>query len=38
MHAALDRLVHAGFNEAILWVLPGNTRAIRFYEATRWAV
>lgn len=28
----------AGFNEAHLWVLEGNTRARRFYERTGWAL
>jgi GNAT superfamily N-acetyltransferase len=25
-----------GFTEAVLWVLPGNERARRFYEARGW--
>ena len=32
--AELDRL---GFDESVLWVLPGNARARRFYEAAGWA-
>ncbi len=30
--AARQRLVERGFRSAILWVLAGNARAIRFYE------
>lgn len=36
LHAATSHLRGAGFDEAILWVLPGNTRARRFYEALGW--
>lgn len=36
MSAALAQLTHAGFDTAILWVVSGNERAIRFYEATGW--
>ena len=32
-HAALARL---GYAEAVLWVLPGNHRARRFYEVVGW--
>jgi L-amino acid N-acyltransferase YncA len=32
-HAGLARL---GYAEAVLWVLPGNRRARRFYEAAGW--
>jgi GNAT superfamily N-acetyltransferase len=32
-HAELARL---GYAEAVLWVLPGNRRARRFYEITGW--
>jgi RimJ/RimL family protein N-acetyltransferase len=32
-HAQLARL---GYAEAVLWVLPGNRRARRFYEAAGW--
>jgi GNAT superfamily N-acetyltransferase len=32
-HAELARL---GYREAVLWVLPGNRRARRFYEAAGW--
>ena len=32
-HAELARL---GYGEAVLWVLPGNHRARRFYEAAGW--
>jgi GNAT superfamily N-acetyltransferase len=34
-HAELARSGHA---EAVLWVLPGNDRARRFYEVAGWAV
>jgi hypothetical protein len=27
-----------GFDEGILWVVPGNARARRFYERHEWAV
>jgi GNAT superfamily N-acetyltransferase len=36
MSAALSQLSDARFRTAILWVLSGNERAIRFYEATGW--
>ena len=36
MIAGLDALTSAGFREAILWVLAGNERARRFYEAGGW--
>ena len=32
--AELDRM---GFAESVLWVLPGNARARRFYERAGWA-
>jgi len=32
--AELDRM---GFTESVLWVLPGNARARRFYERAGWA-
>jgi GNAT superfamily N-acetyltransferase len=35
--AAIDDLLAAGFSEAILWVLPGNARAIAFYERQGWS-
>ena len=35
--AVTDRLRAAGFAEAVLWVLAGNERACRFYEAAGWA-
>lgn len=38
MQAAASQLTDAGFRVAILWVLSGNQRAIRFYEATGWSV
>jgi ribosomal protein S18 acetylase RimI-like enzyme len=34
--AGIDRLRVGGFSEAILWVLPANHRARRFYEAAGW--
>jgi len=36
MTAALDALGGFGFAEATLWVLEGNDRARRFYEAVGW--
>lgn len=36
MAAALDRLTHAGFARATLWVLDTNHRARRFYETGPW--
>jgi GNAT superfamily N-acetyltransferase len=35
--AAIDDLRTAGFSGAILWVLPGNVRAIAFYERQGWS-
>ncbi len=29
-------LASLGYSEAVLWVLPGNMRARRFYEAAGW--
>jgi GNAT superfamily N-acetyltransferase len=37
MAAARRRLWEAGFAEALLWVLDGNDRAVRFYEGEGWA-
>ncbi|MBX9247077.1 GNAT family N-acetyltransferase, partial [Actinotalea ferrariae] len=34
--AAHARLHALGFGEAVLWVLPGNPRARRFYERAGW--
>jgi GNAT superfamily N-acetyltransferase len=34
---ALDQLRAADFSEARLWVLPGNVRAIGFYERQGWS-
>ncbi len=34
---ARDRLVQFGFRQAQLWVLAGNDRADRFYQADGWA-
>jgi GNAT superfamily N-acetyltransferase len=34
--AARARLLEQGFKAAILWVLDGNARARRFYEADGW--
>lgn len=38
MAAALDALAGLGFEEVTLWVLEGNHRARRFYEAGGWSV
>lgn len=35
--AATDELSRLGFGEAVLWVVAGNTRARRFYEAAGWS-
>jgi ribosomal protein S18 acetylase RimI-like enzyme len=35
--AAQGELVRLGYTEAVLWVLPGNARARRFYEVAGWA-
>jgi GNAT superfamily N-acetyltransferase len=35
--AARDHLTREGFERAVLWVLEGNERARRFYEARRWS-
>jgi GNAT superfamily N-acetyltransferase len=37
MAAARRRLWEAGYVDALLWVLDGNDRAARFYEAEGWA-
>jgi ribosomal protein S18 acetylase RimI-like enzyme len=34
--AGYDALADAGFQRATLWVLTGNSRAIRFYHASGW--
>jgi GNAT superfamily N-acetyltransferase len=34
--AAHEQLARLGYGEAVLWVLPGNRRARRFYEAAGW--
>jgi ribosomal protein S18 acetylase RimI-like enzyme len=34
--AGVDHLRASGFADAILWVLPGNARARRFYEQAGW--
>ncbi|BBH70291.1 N-acetyltransferase [Actinoplanes sp. OR16] len=36
MDAGLRRLGEAGYREVVLWVLEGNVRARRFYEAGGW--
>jgi len=36
IEAVRGRLVGAGFGHAVLWVLLGNRRAIRFYERDGW--
>ena len=35
--AAQAELARLGYTEAVLWVLPGNARARRFYEVAGWA-
>ena len=35
--AAQAELARLGFDQAVLWVLPGNRRARRFYEIAGWA-
>ena len=35
--AATEHLAREGFDRAVLWVHPGNSRARRFYEAAGWA-
>jgi GNAT superfamily N-acetyltransferase len=37
MAEARRRLWEEGFGEALLWVLDGNERAVRFYEGEGWA-
>ncbi len=34
--AARARLLDLGFRSAVLWVMAGNSRAARFYEADGW--
>jgi len=34
--AAEAELARLGYTEAVLWVLPGNARARRFYEVAGW--
>jgi ribosomal protein S18 acetylase RimI-like enzyme len=34
--AARAHLLEAGFQNAVLWVLEGNVRAMRFYERDEW--
>jgi len=36
MKAARARLVECGIQEAVLWMMKGNTRAERFYEIDGW--
>jgi ribosomal protein S18 acetylase RimI-like enzyme len=36
MAAATRELQDLGFTEAVLWVMPGNARARRFYERAGW--
>jgi RimJ/RimL family protein N-acetyltransferase len=33
---AIEKLTAVGGSRAVLWVLAGNTRARRFYEAGGW--
>jgi acetyltransferase (GNAT) family protein len=37
LEAVQVELARLGFAESVLWVLPGNARARRFYEAAGWA-
>jgi GNAT superfamily N-acetyltransferase len=37
LEAAQLELTRLGYGEAVLWVLPGNHRARRFYEVAGWA-
>jgi hypothetical protein len=37
MAEARRRLWEAGFTDALLWVLDGNDRAVRFYEGEGWS-
>jgi ribosomal protein S18 acetylase RimI-like enzyme len=37
LEAAQAELARLGFTELVLWVLPGNARARRFYERAGWA-
>jgi GNAT superfamily N-acetyltransferase len=37
LEAVEVELARLGFAESVLWVLPGNARARRFYEAAGWA-
>jgi ribosomal protein S18 acetylase RimI-like enzyme len=37
LEAARDELARLGFAETVLWVLPANARARRFYERAGWA-
>ena len=36
LEAAHDELARLGFSETVLWVLPANARARRFYERAGW--
>jgi GNAT superfamily N-acetyltransferase len=36
LEAAQAALARLGYREAVLWVLPGNARARRFYERAGW--
>jgi ribosomal protein S18 acetylase RimI-like enzyme len=36
LEAAQDELARLGFAETVLWVLPANARARRFYERAGW--
>ncbi len=37
LHAATEQLAAVGFDEAVLWVVPENGRAINLYESAGWA-
>lgn len=36
LHAAVARMRRSGFAHAVLWVMEGNARAIRFYRREGW--
>jgi GNAT superfamily N-acetyltransferase len=38
MEASIRRMADEGYRRAILWVLEGNERARRFYEAAGWTL
>jgi RimJ/RimL family protein N-acetyltransferase len=38
MQQAADDLRQRGYRKGVLWVLDGNTKAQRFYEAAGWSL